>query len=83
MLYSCCGKDMKKKLSLLLAAVLCVCLMAACGKSESAPEPTPTPTPEPITELAIVVSEAELMKLDSEYPELEKLDLTGSSCYRL
>ena len=72
---------MKKRLSLLLIALLCICLMAACGESEPAPAPTPTPTPEPITELAIVVSEAELAKLDSEYPDLKKLDLSGSGCY--
>ena len=72
---------MKKTLSLLLIALLCVCLMAACGKSEPAPAPTPEPTPEPVTELAVVVTESELSQLDSEYPELKKLDLSGSSCY--
>jgi len=53
----------KKILALLLAAVFCICPLAACGSADSAPEeseapvesatpeitaePTPTPTPEP------------------------------------
>ncbi|MBQ8264490.1 MAG: hypothetical protein IJY96_06935 [Oscillospiraceae bacterium] len=75
---------MKKKLSLcLVAALLCLSLLCACGEKapEVTPAPTPEPTPEPVTELAAVVSEAELEKLDKEYPALEKLDLSGSSCY--
>ena len=75
---------MKKKLSLcLIAAMLCLSLLCACGEKapEVTPAPTPEPTPEPVTELAAVVSEAELEKLDKEYPALEKLDLSGSSCY--
>ncbi len=73
---------MKKRLfPCFVAALMALCLLAGCGKTEPAPEPTPEPTPEPITELAIVVTEAELAKLDSEYPDLEKLDLTGSNCY--
>lgn len=71
---------MKKKLSLcLLTALMALCLLAGCGEEPA--EPTPTPTPEPVTELAIVVDEAGLAALDSEYPELEKLDLSGSICY--
>lgn len=76
---------MKKKLSLCIIAVmlLSLCLLSACGEKEPevTPTPTPEPTPEPITELAIVVSEDELASLDKEYPELEKLDLSGSTCY--
>lgn len=75
---------MKKKLFLsLLAALMVLCLMVGCADSEPTPTPTPTPepTPEPVTELAIIVDEAGLAALDSEYPELEKLDLSGSTCY--
>lgn len=66
-----------------LAVLMALCLLAGCGDAEPAatPTPTPEPTPEPITELAIVVTEAELASLDSEYPDLEKLDLSGSDCY--
>ena len=77
---------MKKKLFLcLLAALLSLCLLSACGEKAPevtpAPTPQPTPTPAPITELSIVVDEAALAALDSEYPDLEKLDLSGSDCY--
>ncbi len=73
---------MKKKLCLCIFAVfMALCLLASCGKTEPAPAPTPEPTPEPVTELAIVVTEAELASLDSEYPDLKKLDLSGSTCY--
>ena len=72
-----------KKFLCLAAALVLLFAMAACGNSEPQPTPTPAPepTPEPITELAIVVDEAGLAALDSEYPELKKLDLSGSSCY--
>jgi len=80
---------MKKKIIIVCAFVVlaALCVLGSCSfggdKSPSAPaEPaSPTGTPESVSELAIVVSADELATLDAEYPQLKKLDLSGSVCY--
>lgn len=71
----------------IFALVLCtaaLCILCGCGEARTyytAPEPTPEPTPEIIRELSAVVTPQELAGLDAQYPDLEKLDLSGSTCY--
>lgn len=75
-----------KKTCVLLVLVLAVSLLfTGCGKTEQI---TPaTPEPEPTTQihteesLTAVLSAAELKELDSTYPNLKFLDLSGSDCY--
>ncbi len=79
---------MKKKIIIVCAFVVlaALCVLGSCsiggGKSPSAETPDqPTATPEAVTELAIVATVDELKALDAEYPQLKKLDLSGSECY--
>ena len=59
---------------LLLALSLLVLIgMAACGEVEEKPEE--------VTELTLVAQTAEDLAALEQYPNLQKLDLTGSTCY--
>lgn len=64
---------------LLLAAVL-LGLLAGCGAAPQVIPTEPTVTEPPVTELTIVVTEDNIHQLE-DYPDLQKLDLTGSTCY--
>ena len=69
-----------KKNRFIAALLACALLLglAGCGTSrDDGPEAT---DPESVTELAMVVDENTISKLDS-YPNLKKVDLTGSICY--
>ena len=75
-----------KKVCVLQVLVLALCLLfTGCGKTE---QPSPAPSePEPTAQihteesLTAVLSAEELKALDSNYPNLKTLDLSGSDCY--
>lgn len=75
-----------KKVCVLQVLVLALCLLfTGCGKTE---QPSPAPSePEPTAQihteesLTAVLSAEELKALDSSYPNLKTLDLSGSDCY--
>lgn len=76
-------------LTLLLAALLCACGVQPIPQGEEAasavsaePEQTPEPTNDPadVVEVIAVLSAEELAALD-RYPNLQKADLSGSTCY--
>ena len=82
----------KKILGAALTAAALVCCLAGCsGKTAHAQTPTyrPTeasatePTVDPmelVEELAVVMTEGEIYKLSS-YPNLKRVDFSGSTCY--
>jgi len=81
---------MKKKIIIICAFIIlaALCVLGSCsiggdrgGSPTLEASPQPEVTPAPVTELAIVANEAELAALDNDYPDLKKLDLSGSSCY--
>jgi len=68
---------------LLMAAMLC-CFTACQAEKQPQTEATQTPTTEPpaiVEELALVVTEESINQL-KQYPNLKKLDLSGSTCYQ-
>ena len=67
---------MKKKL-LLTTLLICALLLAlaGCGQSHEGSQ-----DPKEVTELTMVVDENSISKL-ADYPNLKKVDLTGSTCY--
>lgn len=69
---------MKKKL-LVTAALVCALLMVFAGCS-SDPEATEPKDPKEVKVLTMVVDAGTISKLE-DYPQLEKVDLTGSTCY--
>ena len=80
-----------KKLIVTLSAVLCVLLIIAVGCSVKLNETTAGSQGGPsnpsnikdktkVTELALVVTPENISQLE-EYPNLQRVDLTGSSCY--
>lgn len=83
-----------KKRTLLAAGVLAAVLFAGCGPEFPVPTPTiettapattapteaPTQPTEPIRELTTVVTADTIAQLE-DYPALERVDLTGSTCY--
>ena len=70
-----------KKNRLIAALLVCamVLTLVACGTT-SEDEPTKSKNPKKVTELAMVVDENTISQLD-DYPYLQKVDLTGSTCY--
>ena len=67
---------MKKKL-ILAVVLVCVLLIGFAG-CDSNPESINDPAN--VRELTMVVTADSISKLD-QYPNLEKVDLTGSTCY--
>lgn len=74
---------MKSIYRYLLASAL-VCLLTGCAlvpKTPAATTATEAPTTQPqVTEIAQIVTEDTIGQLE-EYPQLQKADLTGSTCY--
>lgn len=73
-------RNMKKYILLIVALLLC---LSACGKDTPAPTPTTDSTPaatDPAREVTMIVTEDTISQLEN-YPQLEKADLTGSTCY--
>lgn len=84
---------MKKRL-IFAAGVLTAVLCAGCGPAFPVPTPTiqttapattapteaPTQPTEPVRELTLVVTADTIAQLE-DYPALERIDLTGSTCY--
>ena len=74
-----------KKFCILMAVVLAVCILfTGCGKNQgqsAASEPEPTAEIHTEESLAAVMTAEELKDLDSSYPNLKTLDLSGSECY--
>ena len=69
-----------KKNRFIAALLACALLLGLVGCG-AAPDDGPKATdPKTVTELAMVVDENTISKLDS-YPNLKKVDLTGSTCY--
>ena len=67
-----------KKLLLAVVLVCALLVLAGCGNDTNTTEPQTDP--ENIKELSLVVDALSIADLD-KYPNLEKLDLTGSTCY--
>ena len=74
-------------LLLLAALLLCACGLqptapGEAGRPAAVPEQTPEPTNDPadVIEVIAVLNAEELASLD-RYPNLQKADLSGSSCY--
>ena len=75
-----------------LTAAALVCCLTGCGEkiahaetptykpTEAAPAETTAPAEELVEELAVVMTEGELYKLN-RYPNLKKVDFSGSTCY--
>ena len=75
-----------------LAAVALLCCLNGCGKrpnhaetptykpTEAAATEATTPPEELVEELAVVMTEGELYQLN-RYPNLKKVDFSGSTCY--
>ncbi len=71
---------MKKTCFLMILLVLCLCLFG-CGREPGADVPDGTTAPtDPVYELTLVVTEDTIGTLE-DYPLLQKVDLTGSTCY--
>lgn len=70
-----------KKNRLIAALLVCAMLLsfAGCGSAPDDDEPKAT-EPEKVTELTMVVDEDSISQLNN-YPDLKKVDLTGSTCY--
>lgn len=79
-----------KPFSIFLLTLLLLCSLAGCSQqpggmqpaeaTTEATEPETTIAPEEVRELSKVITEADIPELES-YPNLEKLDLSGSACY--
>lgn len=74
---------MRKLVRILLITLLCMVMLCVTACTE-APEETVPQTEDPrvqITELSLVVSDAEELAALDAYPNLAELDLRGSTCY--
>lgn len=79
-----------KSFSVILTIVLLLLCLAGCDQQPYVPqqteettettEPETTIAPEEIRELSMRITEADIPELEN-YPNLEKLDLSGSTCY--
>ena len=81
------NRNMLLILLLLAALLLCACGLqptapGEAGRPAAVPEQTPEPTNDPadVIEVIAVLNAEELASLD-RYPNLQKADLSGSSCY--
>ena len=71
---------MKKKL-IITAVLVCALMLALAGCNSNSADTTKPTDPETVTELAMVVDADTISKLEA-YPNLKKVDLTGSTCYQ-
>ena len=61
-----------RTLKTIICCILLALMLAGCGETAASPES--------VEELTLVVTEAEFADLE-KYPNLKRLDLSGSTCY--